>query len=48
MPGMKVFGTRGGMFAPMNPTGGGITIEPFGIMVGCGERASGYGGASPG
>ena len=41
MPGMKVLGTRGGMFAPMNPTGGGITIEPFGIMVGWAERASG-------
>ena len=41
MPGMKVLGTRGGMPAPMNPTGGGITIGPFGIRVGCGERASG-------
>ena len=41
MPGMKVAGTRGGMPAPMNPVGGGITIRPFGISVGCGERASG-------
>lgn len=45
---MKVLGTRGGIPAPMNPVGGGITIRPFGIIVGCGERASGYGGASPG
>ena len=41
MPGMNVAGTRGGMPAPMNPVGGGITIRPFGIIVGCGERASG-------
>jgi hypothetical protein len=48
MPGMKVAGTRGGIPAPMNPVVGGITIWPFGINWGVGERASGYGGASPG
>ena len=48
MPGMKVSGTRGGIPAPMNPVGGGVTIKPFGISVGCGERASGYGGIEPG
>jgi hypothetical protein len=48
MPGMKVGGTRGGMPAPMNPVGGGMTIWPLGIKVGCGERASGYGGFTPG
>lgn len=41
MPGMKVAGTRGGMFGAMNPTGGGITIWPLGIIVGWAERASG-------
>jgi hypothetical protein len=38
---MKVAGTRGGMFAPMNPLVGGITMLPFAIIGGEGERASG-------
>jgi hypothetical protein len=41
MPGMKVGGTLGIMPAPMNPVGAGMIIWPLGIMVGCGERASG-------
>ena len=39
---MKLGGTRGCMFAPMNPVGGGITGEAVaGISVGWAERASG-------
>jgi hypothetical protein len=41
MPGMKVGGTLGGIPAPMNPVGDGITTWPLGIKVGWGERASG-------
>ena len=51
MPGVKVGGTRGPigfMPAPMTFGGAGKIGMPFGVIVGCGERASGYGGTSPG
>lgn len=48
MPGVKVAGTRVIIPGPMNPVGGGMIGAPLGIRVGCGERASGYGGTRPG
>lgn len=51
MPGVKVGGTRGPigfMPAPIMLGGGGKIGMPFGVIVGWGERASGYGGTTPG
>jgi hypothetical protein len=39
-------GTRG--MPPTKPGGGGMIGVPLGIKVGCAERASGYGGRTPG
>jgi hypothetical protein len=41
MPGANVGGTRGIAPASGKPGGGGMIGTPFGINVGCGERASG-------